>query len=298
MPLKRKKTVSSTTNWTIKYDEFCLENGFPQSTKILWQWLVYHGEDQELEPDLENEFNNWVKKNRGKPYDPKTIKTAIKQLDDCGLINIVRKFCWKVYRLFLRPLEWLTPRKKSRYSERFSDLPTPNSTNAEDGDNNNNIILSSLDTSENKELQRRLSIIKLCEQYGYKDYPKAIFTHSLEEVKTILDRWSDEEYEELERQHSILHLCAEYGIYFNPKNKNTQELFLHSLEEEIKPALEYFVKKGGHETNSKGEPRIPSPNGFLISCLRESWCEEKKYGLAAFLLSMVDFLPKRVPRDY
>jgi hypothetical protein len=113
-----------------------------------------------------------------------------------------------------------------------------------------------------------------------------------------LNRWSGEEYEELERQHSILHLCAEYGIYFNPKNKNTQELFFYDLEEEIKPALEYFAKKGGHETNSKGEPIISSPNGYLIKCLRECWYEEKRYGLAAFLLSMVDFLPKGVPRDY
>jgi hypothetical protein len=102
----------------------------------------------------------------------------------------------------------------------------------------------------------------------------------------------------LERQHSILHLCAEYGIYFNPNNKNTQELFLHSLEEEIKPALGYFVKKGGHETNFKGEPKIPYPNGFLIRCLRESWWEEKHFGLSEFLQAMSDFLPNRIPRDY
>jgi hypothetical protein len=54
---------------------------------------------------------------------------------------------------------------------------------------------------------------------------------------SLLDRISTEEYEELERQHSILYLCAEYGIYFNPSHKNTQELFLHDLEEEIKPDL-------------------------------------------------------------
>ncbi|GAX46214.1 hypothetical protein NIES4075_72350 [Tolypothrix sp. NIES-4075] len=113
-----------------------------------------------------------------------------------------------------------------------------------------------------------------------------------------MDRWSKEEYEELERQHSILHLCAEYGIYFNPSNKNTQELFLHSLEEEIKPALEYFVKKGGHETNSKGEPIIKHPNGFLIGCLRESWWEEKRFGLSEFLIAMSTFMQNRVPKNY
>jgi hypothetical protein len=75
-------------------------------------------------------------------------------------------------------------------------------------------------------------------------------------------------------------------------------VFLYSLEEEIKPALEYFVKKGGHETNSKGEPIISRPNGFLISCLRESWWEEKGFGMAEFLIYMSNFLPNHVPRDY
>jgi len=294
MPFNSNKNVSRVTAWTNKHDEFCLEHNFTYSTKLLWQWLVYGGENKELEPDLQEEFNEWVGKKRGKPYDPKTLKTAIKQLDAWGVINIVRKFSWKVYRLYVRPLDWLTPRKKPRYSERFSNLDPSNSISVEEEVNNNNIIPSSLGDEDKK----RLSIIKLCEQYGYKDYPKAIFTYSVEEIKLVLDQWSKEDYEELERQHSILHLCAEYGIYFNPANKNTQELFLHDLEEEIKPALKYFVKKGGHETNSKGEPKIARPNGFLISCLREEWWQEQHYGMAAFLLSMRDFLPKDVPRDY
>lgn len=294
MPLRNSKTVSCETNWTNKHDEFCLEHVLTPSAKLLWQWLVYSGENKELEPDLQEEFNNWVASKRGKPFDPKTLKTAIKQLDGCGVLNIVRKFSWKVYRLFLRPLDWLTPKKKPRYSKRFSNLQPSNAVTAEDGVDNNNIIYSSLSSEDHK----RISIIKLCEQYGYKNYPKAIFTYSVEEIKSILERWSKEEYEELERQHSILHLCAEYGIYFNPANKNTQELFLHDLETEIKPALEYFVRKGGHETNSKGEPRISSPNGFLISCLRENWWSEKHFGLTEFIAVMCDLLPKRVPRDY
>jgi hypothetical protein len=298
MTLNRRKNVSLTTNWTSKHDEFCLEHGLTYSTKLLWQWLVYSGENKELEPDLQKEFNTWVAKKRGKPYDPKTLKTAIKQLDDCAVINIVRKFSWKVYRIFLRPLEWLTPKKKSRNPAQISNLHPSNALSVEDEVSNNNNIFSSLSDSENKELQRRIAIIKLCEEYGYKDYQKLISScYSLKEIKAGLDRFSEEEYDELERQHSILHLCAEYGVYFNPKYKNTHELFLYT-EEDVKSALEYFVKKGGHELNSKGEPIIPSPNGYVISCLREGWWQAKDFGIAEFLLSMRDFLPKRVPRDY
>lgn len=293
MPFNSNKNVARVTDWTSKHDEFCLEHHLTPSAKLLWQWLVYGGENKELEPDLHEEFNKWVGKKRGKAFDPKTLKTAIKQLDDCGIVNIVRKFSWKVYRLYLRPLEWLAPKKKPRYSERFPNLDPSNSTSVEKEVNNNNIILSPLSDEDKK----RLEIIKLCEQYGYKDYPKAIFTYSVEEIKSNLDRWSKEEYEELERQHSILHLCAEHGIYFNPTNKNTQELFLNGLED-VKSALKYFIKKGGHETNSKGEPVIASPNGYLIRCLRERWWEEKHFGMIEFLLAMKDFLPNRVPRDY
>ncbi|MBW4571838.1 MAG: hypothetical protein KME31_28615 [Tolypothrix carrinoi HA7290-LM1] len=178
MPYSANKTVYSVTAWTNKHDEFCLEHALTPSAKLLWQWLTYGGENKELEPDLQDEFNKWVAEKRGRPYDPKTIKTAIKQLDDCGLVNIVRKFSVKIYILFLRPLDWLTPRKKPRYSEQFSNLSTSNACAAETGVNNNNIILSSGDGVEDKELQKRAEIIRLCEQYGYKDYPKAIFTLS------------------------------------------------------------------------------------------------------------------------
>jgi hypothetical protein len=294
-----KANKKSSGQWTDKYDAHCLEHGLTPSAKLLWQWLVYQGENQELEPDLQEGFNKWVGKKRGKPYDPKTLKTAIKQLSDCAVINIPRKFSWKVYRIFLRPLEWLAPKKKSRNPAQISNLDPSNSTSAEKGDDYNNIIInSSLTESEQKELERRISIIKLCEEYGYKDYQTLISrAYSFKEIEAALKSISEEEYEELERQHSILHLCAEYGVYFNPKHKNTHELFLYT-EEDVKCALEYFVKKGGHETHASGEPIIRHPNGYLIKCLREGWHEEKHYGLAAFLLSMCDFLPKRVPGDY
>jgi hypothetical protein len=294
-----KANKKSSGQWTDKYDAHCLEYGLTPSAKLLWQWLVYQGENQELEPDLKEEFNKWVGKKRGKPYDPKTLKTAIKQLSDCAVINVLREFSWKVYRIFLRPLEWLTPKKKSRNPAQISNLDPSNSMFLEEGDDNNNsITLSSLSESEKKELHRRISIIKLCEEYGYKDYQRVLScSYSLKEIESVLMSISNQEYEELERQHSILHLCAEYGVYFNPKHKNTHELFLYA-EEDVKSALEYFVRKGGHELNGKGEPIISSPNGYVIKCLREAWWEEKSYNLAEFLLSMCDFLPKRVPRDY
>ena len=296
MPFNTTKTVLHVTDWNKEYDEFVLQNNFTPSAKLLWQWLGYYGVNKELEPDLQKEFNSWVTKHRGKPFDPKTIKAAIKQLNDCNVLNIVRKYSWKLYRLFLKPLDWIKPKKKVRKSEQISKTHPSNGTSADEEVNNNNIIHTP--SFEDRELQRRADIISLCEKYGYKDYPKSIFTYSVEQLKTVLDRWSKEQYAELERQHSILHLCAEYGIYFNPSHKNTQELFLNDLED-IKPALEYFVAKGGHETNPNGKPIIARPNGWLISCLRERWWEESSFGLAEFITAMTGFLNNNhIPRDY
>ena len=114
------------------HDAHCLEHKLTGSAKLLWQWLVYKGEGQELEPDLKEDFNNWVGKKRGKPYDPKTLKTAIKQLIDCAVINLLHRFSWKEYKIFLRPLEWLAPKKKSRNPEQISNLYPSNPEPSED----------------------------------------------------------------------------------------------------------------------------------------------------------------------
>ncbi|MBW4477866.1 MAG: hypothetical protein KME54_13595 [Tolypothrix brevis GSE-NOS-MK-07-07A] len=51
-----KTNNKSSGQWTDKYDAYCLEHGLTPSAKLLWQWLVYQGENQELEPELKEEF--------------------------------------------------------------------------------------------------------------------------------------------------------------------------------------------------------------------------------------------------
>jgi hypothetical protein len=99
VPFLDTKTVPRVTNWSLKHDECSLENHLTPSAKLLWHWLVDNSKKGvgfgELEPDLQKEFNNWVAKHRGKPFDPKTIKSAIKQLISCSLITVLRKFSCK-----------------------------------------------------------------------------------------------------------------------------------------------------------------------------------------------------------
>jgi hypothetical protein len=179
-----KNNNKSTSVWTKKHDAFCLNHGFTPSAKLLWQWLVHKGEGQELEPDLQEEFNKWVLSERGKAYDPKTLKSAIKQLDDCAIINVLRKFSWKIYKIFLRPLDWLAPKKKSRKSESISNKHPSNYTEAEDGVNNNNN--TSFTCEEVEEMEQ---VLTACEEAGIAFNPQKspeILDYTIEEVNLAI----------------------------------------------------------------------------------------------------------------
>ena len=149
----QKANNKSSSLWTDKHDAHCLEHKITASAKLLWQWLVYKGEGQELEPDLKEDFNKWVGKKRGKPFDPKTLKTAIKQLADCAVINILHRFSWKEYKIFLRPLEWLVPKKKSRNPEQISNLYPSNPELSEELDKQQQLTSSNHDLLQSEGFQ-------------------------------------------------------------------------------------------------------------------------------------------------
>jgi len=81
------------------------------------------------------EFNNWVERWRKKGYHRDTLKKAIAQLEEAGIIKVVRKFAWNILRLAVRNarqmLDLITrensPRKKSRphAENRNSDPSNP-----------------------------------------------------------------------------------------------------------------------------------------------------------------------------
>jgi hypothetical protein len=110
--------------WTQQHDQFCLKNSIPPAAKLLWQWLIREGVAQEIEPDL-SEFNHWVEKNRGKGYCHNYLKKMFNLLVEKGVISKIKEFSWKIYRLVVRPLEWLFPRKKQKLQNPDSSYKTP-----------------------------------------------------------------------------------------------------------------------------------------------------------------------------
>jgi len=128
-----KKWAEKDKIWSEKHEEFCLENRLPPAAKLLWQWLMRQGQlGEELEPDLA-EFNEWVAKHRGKGYSRPTLKSALNQLIECRIVQMVKKYTWRIVKIITRPLDWLNPKKKLRNENEIYDLPAPNAYATEAG---------------------------------------------------------------------------------------------------------------------------------------------------------------------
>lgn len=100
--------------WTEQHEAFCLENKIPHAAQRLWQWLLWESKlTEEVEPDL-TDFNAWIEETRGKKYANQYLKKMFELLKKLGVIGVLKKFCWKVYRVVIRPLEWVQPLKKKK----------------------------------------------------------------------------------------------------------------------------------------------------------------------------------------
>ncbi|MCM2405308.1 hypothetical protein ACOWPH_14120 [Anabaena sp. PCC 7938] len=133
----------TNTTWTKAHDEFCLENKIPPAAKLLWQWLIRQGINEEVEPDL-SEFNTWVEKSRGKGFSHNYLKQMFQILVENRVIQTIKKYSWKIFKLIVRPLEWLKPRRKQKLQNSNStyNSPTSNPTNSVDLDIQQQHILS------------------------------------------------------------------------------------------------------------------------------------------------------------
>ncbi|MBW4535509.1 MAG: hypothetical protein KME09_16355 [Pleurocapsa minor HA4230-MV1] len=96
--------------WNKKNDQFALACGLTrQSTLLMLRWILRRAKPNEvgeIEIDLRI-FNAWVAKNRGRPFDPKTIREAIAQLDEKsqGLVLITKSYTPWIKKILVRPLE-------------------------------------------------------------------------------------------------------------------------------------------------------------------------------------------------
>ncbi|MEH1971102.1 hypothetical protein [Nostoc sp.] len=100
--------------WTEEHEAFCYKHHICPAAKSLWQWLMRQGViAEEVEPDL-SEFNATVAKARGKGYSHNYLKKIFDTLVEHRVIQVVKQYSWKTFKLLVRPLEWLKPPRKKR----------------------------------------------------------------------------------------------------------------------------------------------------------------------------------------
>lgn len=94
--------------WNKRYDQFALSCGLRHSAERLQRWILRRakqGQVSEIEIDL-RVFNQYIARDRGRPYDRKTIKEALRQLDEKtqGLILITKSYTWAIHKVTVRSL--------------------------------------------------------------------------------------------------------------------------------------------------------------------------------------------------
>lgn len=107
-----ENTIKINLPWTEEHEAYCYQHHIPPAAKSLWQWLMRQGViSTEVEPDL-SEFNATVAKSRGRGYSHNYLKQMFELLVNHRVIQVIKQYSWKIYKLLVRPLDWLKPRKE------------------------------------------------------------------------------------------------------------------------------------------------------------------------------------------
>jgi hypothetical protein len=173
-------------NWTRKHNKFSVQNRLTPTARELWQWLLDEipcGSNEII--DL-RDFNKWVKRTRGFPHDPKTIKSAAKQLRDKGILTNAKSYSAYVWKCTLQPI-WvlippvsLPPAKNSGSQPQIPDLDPSNARAVE-----NPLITTTtglLEDSRSPDLEQKLEACRTAGIYYHPKDAKFLRNFSLYEV--------------------------------------------------------------------------------------------------------------------
>lgn len=129
------------TIWTKRHATYCVQKRLTPTAVVLWQWLLHEMPESSTEIIDLHDFNKWVEDTRGKPHDPKSVKSATKQLIKVGILiraqsytSHVWKWTLKSINLLLPPTLSLTPKK----SVAKPKIPDPQPSIDESSETSNN----------------------------------------------------------------------------------------------------------------------------------------------------------------
>ena len=178
------------TIWTKKHTTFSVQNRLTPTARELWQWLLDEIPEGSSEIIDLRDFNKWVKKTRGFPHDPKTVKSAAKQLRDAGVLIHPKSYTTYVWRWTLKSINLLLfpisrpTKKKSALAPQIPDLDPSNPESPVDEAITTTTVL---EDSETDDFTQKLDACKKAGIYYEPKDAKFLRSFSLQEVlKAIL----------------------------------------------------------------------------------------------------------------
>ncbi|MBD1803981.1 hypothetical protein H6F98_00620 [Microcoleus sp. FACHB-SPT15] len=178
------------TIWTKKHTTFSVQNRLTPTARELWQWLLDEIPEGSSEIIDLRDFNKWVKKTRGFPHDPKTVKSAAKQLRDAGVLIHPKSYTAYVWRWTLKSINLLLfpisrpTKKKSALAPQIPDLDPSNPESPVDEAITTTTVL---EDSETDDFTQKLDACKKAGIYYEPKDAKFLRSFSLQEVlKAIL----------------------------------------------------------------------------------------------------------------
>lgn len=134
------------TIWTKRHATYCVQNRLTPTAVVLWQWLLHEMPEGSTEIIDLHDFNKWVEDTRGKPHDPKSVKSATKQLIKVGILTRARSYTSHVWKWTLKSINLLLPPtspptpKKSTAKPKIPDPKPQTEQTSETGNNSSSSI--------------------------------------------------------------------------------------------------------------------------------------------------------------
>ena len=188
----------TSSNWTRKHIKFSVQNRLTPTARELWQWLLDEIPEGSSEIIDLRDFNKWVKRTRGFPHDPKTVKNAAQQLIEKGVLTNAKSYTAYVWKWRLQPIRVLVPppfRRPQKRTISQLEIPDLDPSNAVAVENQaitttTFLDLDLQDAQENAQEQEFEQKLEACQKAGIYYLPKDakfLRNFSLQEVLSSIN---------------------------------------------------------------------------------------------------------------
>lgn len=226
--------------WTEKHLRMAVSWMLPLSARDLYEYLVleeYEGRPQVL--DL-REFNKYIEKRRGRPYDRRTIKDARNRLESAGFLVGCKKFTEFVWYGTLRSIAALFPLEKRRKDTCIDgNLRSVNASLR--GSNGLHCVEGDYTTTTNPSTDTS---------------PEITIAELLESAPVTESSYLEQNLQQ----------CEDAGIEFNDP-KEAAKVLSQAHPEDVMNACDYY-------RDYCKRNKVENPAGFLRRCLQRRWWEK------------------------